>query len=96
MWSLVGLFLELFYVVDLQWFDASCRRASEAQHTAHHAWCRARSADNQGRFLLARSEVKRVHSTAGESHNELTRDALKHYAPVLISGGKHLKARSLL
>ena len=39
---------------DKQWFDASCRRAYDAKQAAYHAWCRARSADHLGRFVLAR------------------------------------------
>ena len=30
---------------DKQWFDASCGIASDAKHTAYHAWCSARSDD---------------------------------------------------
>ena len=43
-----------------------------------HAWCRARSADHCGRFVLARAEAQRVYGAARESHNERTRNTLKH------------------
>ena len=63
---------------DKQWIDASCRRAYDAKQTAYHAWCRARSTDHWGRFVLARAETQRVYGTASESHNKHTRNTLKH------------------
>ena len=60
---------------DKQWFDASCRRAYGNKQTA---WCRARSADHWGRFVLARSEAQSVHGAARESHNERIKNTLKH------------------
>ena len=53
-----------------QWFDASCRRAYDANQTAYHAWCRARSADNWGKFVLFCAEAQRFYGAARESHNE--------------------------
>ena len=50
--------------VDRQWFDASCRSPYDAKQTAYHAWCRARSADHWGRFVLARAEMMRVYVAA--------------------------------
>ena len=61
-----------------QWFDASCRRACDAKQIAYHARCRARSEDHWGRFVLARAEAQRVYGAARESHNEWTRNPLKH------------------
>ena len=78
-----------------QWFDASCRRAYDANQTAYHAWCRACSAEHLGLFLLARAEAQRVYGAARESQNEHTRNTLKH-SPLHISGGRHLKARFLV
>ena len=49
---------------DKHWFDASCRRAYDDKQTAYHAWCRARSADQWGRFLLARAEDQMVYVAA--------------------------------
>ena len=46
--------------------------------TAHHAWCRACSADHWGRFLPAGAEAQRVYGAVRESHNEQTRNTLKH------------------
>ena len=63
---------------DKQWFDASCRRAYDAKQTACRAWCRARNVDNWGRVALARAEAQRVYGAAKESHNEYTRNTLKH------------------
>ena len=65
---------------DKQWFVASCRRAYDAKQTAYSAWCRARSADHWGRFVLARAEAQRAYGAARESHNEGTRNTLKHSA----------------
>ena len=42
---------------DKQWFDGSCRGADDAKQTAYHAWCRARSADHWGQFVLAHVEA---------------------------------------
>ena len=33
---------------DKQWFDASCRRASDAKQTAYRAWCRACNVEHCG------------------------------------------------
>ena len=63
---------------DKQWFDASCQRAYDAKQTAYHAWCRACSADNCGWYVLAGAETQRVYCAARESHNECTRNTLKH------------------
>ena len=64
---------------DKQWFDASCRRAYDYQQTVYRAWCRARSADHWGQFVLARAEAQRVYRAARETHNERTRNTLKHF-----------------
>ena len=63
---------------DKQWFDASCRRAYDANQTAYRAWCRARRANHWGRFVLARAEAQRVYCVERDSHNERTRNTLKH------------------
>ena len=63
---------------DMQWFDASCQRVYDAEHTVYCARCRACSADHSGRFVLARAEAQRVIGAARESHNERTRNTLKH------------------
>ena len=61
-----------------QLFDASCRIAYDAKQTAYNAWCRAHSADHRDRFVLARGEAQRIYGAARESHNERTRNTLKH------------------
>ena len=66
--SLVGLFK----------LDARCWRACDAKQTAYHGWCRAHWADHCGRFVLAPAEAQRVYGAARESHNERTRNTLKH------------------
>ena len=53
---------------DKQLFDASCRRAYDAKQTGYHAWCRARSADHWGRFVLARAEAQRVYMVLQGRH----------------------------
>ena len=63
---------------DKQWFDASCWRVYDAKKTAYHAWCRARSVDHCGRFVLVRAEAQKVYGVAKESCNERTRNTLKH------------------
>ena len=63
-----------------QWFDANCRRAYDAKQTAYRAWCRARNAEHWGRFLLVRAEAQSAYGAAKESHNELTRNTLKHFS----------------
>ena len=87
--SLVGLFVPPTVLRsksgDKQWFDASCRRAYDAKQTADRSWCRARTADNWGQYVLARAEAQRVYGTARESHNERTRNTLKHQ-PVQVRG----------
>ena len=62
-----------------QSFDASCRRAYDAKQTAYRAWCR-HAVDNWGQFVLARVETEGVYGSARESHNEQTRNTLKHSA----------------
>ena len=37
---------------DKQWFDASCRRANDAEQTAYRACCRTRDAEHWGQFAL--------------------------------------------
>ena len=80
--SLVGMFLLLFCVVDLEksnaWCDVSCRRAYDAKQTTYHVWFRAPNATHMGQFVLARAEAQRVYGAARESHNEPHRNTLKH------------------
>ena len=78
--SLAGIFKTTLLPsrsVDKQWLDASCRIAYYAKQTAYRAWCRACNADHWGRFVLARSEAKRVYCVAWESHKECTRNTVK-------------------
>ena len=75
------MFLPLFCIAGLEtskWFDASCRRAYDAKQTAYHAWCRTHNAEHCGKFVLACAEAQRVYGAAKESHNECTRNTLKH------------------
>ena len=53
---------------DKHWFDTSCRRACDAKEAAYHVWCRARNEEHWGG----------VYAVARESHNECTRNILKH------------------
>ena len=80
--SLVGLFLQLFCLVDLETSNGLMPAAGELMMISRllitPAWCRARSADHWGRFVLSRAEAKRVYGAARESHNERTRNTLKH------------------
>ena len=78
---------------DEQWFDACYRRAYDAKQTTYHAWCRAGNAEHWGQFVLARAEAKRVYGAARESHNEPTRNTLKH-STYSHSGGIHRMALS--
>ena len=73
---------------DKQWFDASCRRAHDAKQTARRAWCRARSAEHWGKFVLARAEAQRVYGAARKSHNVRTRNTLQNSA-CSHKGGRH-------
>ena len=61
-----------------QWCDASCRKPYDAKQISYRAWCRTRSADNLGRFVLDRAEAQKVYGDARESHNHRTRNTLKH------------------
>ena len=63
---------------DEQWFDASCQESYDTKQIAYHAWCWAHNADHWGLFLLARAEAQKVYGAARESHNECTRNTLKH------------------
>ena len=63
---------------DKQWFDASCQRAYDAKQTAYSAWCRACNAEHWGQLVLVCAEAQRVYGAARESHNESTRNTLKH------------------
>ena len=80
--SLAGLFLQSSVLRsrsgDEQWFDASCQTAYDAKQTAYHAWCWACNADHWGLFALARAKAQRVYGAAMESHNQCTRNTLKH------------------
>ena len=60
---------------DQQWFMPA---AEDAKQTAYCAWCRARSVDPWSLFVLARAETQRVYAATIESHNERTRNTLKH------------------
>ena len=65
-----------------QWFQASCRRVYDVKLSAYCAWGRPRS---------------RVYGAARRSHNERTRNTLKHSTcSHTVSGGRHLRARSLV
>ena len=98
MGSLVGLFLPLFCVVDLETSNGLMPAARElmmlsrllimpgVEHAGQIIW---------GRFVLDRAEAHRVYGAAKESHNESTRNTLSTQ-PVHVSGGRHLKARSLV
>ena len=63
---------------DKQWFDASCWRAYDAKQTAYRAWCRSRNEEHFGQFVLALAEAPRGYGAARESHNERTRNTMKH------------------
>ena len=63
---------------DKQWFDASCRRAYDAEQTAYRTWCTACNAEHYGQFVLARAEAQWVYGAARVLHNERTRNTLKH------------------
>ena len=90
---LVGMFPPLFYVEELKTSNGNDATVYDAKQTAYRAWCRARNADHWGQFVLARVEAQRVYGVARESHNDSTRNTLKH-SPVHISGGRHWKIRS--
>ena len=78
-----------------QWCDDGCWRAYDAKQTAYRAWWKARSADNLYHFLIARAEAQRVYGAARESHNERTRNTLKH-SSCSNKWCETLKARSLV
>ena len=42
------------------------------------SWCKERNAEHWGQFVLARADAQRVYGAARESHNERTRNTLKH------------------
>ena len=63
---------------DKQLFDARCRRAYDAKQTVYRVWCRARNAEHWGQFVLARAEAQSVYGASRESHNERTRNTVKH------------------
>ena len=78
---LVGLFIPLFCVVDLEISNGLMPAAGELMTLSRLLiipWCRARSADHWGRFVLARAEAQGVYGAANVSHNERTRNPLKH------------------
>ena len=62
-----------------QWFDASCCTAYDTKQTAYRAWCRTRNAEHWGQFALARAVTQRFYGAARESHNDHTRNTLKHF-----------------
>ena len=53
-------------------------RAYDAKQTDYRAWCRTRNAEHSGQFVLGRAETQRVYGAARESHNERTRNTVKH------------------
>ena len=53
-------------------------RAYDAKQTAYCTLCRACNAEHWGQFVLTHTEAPRVYGAARESHNELTRNTLKH------------------
>ena len=78
--SLVGMFLPLFCVVDLETSNSLMPAARELMilQTAYRAWCRTCNAEFWGQFVLARAAAQRVYGATRELHNERTRNALKH------------------
>ena len=70
------MFLPLFCVVDLETSNGLMPAAGELM-------LRARNAEHCGQFVLARAEAQRVCGAARESHNERTRNTLKHSARLL-------------
>ena len=79
---------------DKQWFDTSCRRAYDAKLTTYRAWCRARSGDHWDRFVIARLRP-RGSMVLQRSHIMNTPGILWSTPSLHISGGRHLKDRSL-
>ena len=80
---------------DDHWFHASCQRAYDAKQIAYNAWCRLRSANHWGWVVRAHAEAQRVYGAAG-SHIMNALRILWSTPPVHISGGRHLKAQSLV
>ena len=74
--------------VDKQWFDASCRRAYDAKHTAYRAWCSARNAEHRGQFVLARARP-RWSMVLHDSCIMSAPGILRNTPSVHISGGRH-------
>ena len=79
--SLVGMFLPLFCVVEIETSNGLMPDAGElimqnrllivpdVEHAMRNIW---------GQFVLARAEAQKVYGAARESHNERTRNTLKH------------------
>ena len=63
---------------DKQWFYASCRRAYDDKNRLLIVPGVAHNAEHRGQFVLARAEAQRVYGAAWETHNECTRNTLKH------------------
>ena len=63
---------------DKQLFDARCWSAYDAKQTSYRTWCRSSNAEHWGQFVLAHAEAQRIHGAERESHNEFTRNTLKH------------------
>ena len=63
----------------MQWFYSSCQRAYDAKQTAYRAWTRVCNADHWSQFVLTLAEANRVYCAAEESHDERTRNSLKHF-----------------
>ena len=79
--SLVGMFLSLFCVVDLETSNGLMSDTGELLMLnrllivpgVKHA-----CAKHCGQFVLARAEIQRVFGAARESHNERTRNTMKY------------------
>ena len=80
---------------DKQWFHPICRRAYDAKQTAYSAWCRARSEDHWGQFVLALL-IPRGSILLQGSQIMNSPGILWSTPPVNISGGRHLMARPLV
>ena len=81
MTSLIGMFLPLFCIVDLETSNGLMPAAGELMMLCRLLiipGVRARSEDHWGQFVLPGAEAERVYGAAWESHNERTRNSLKH------------------
>ena len=77
--SLVGLFLPLFCIVDLETNNGLMSAAGELLMLNRLLIVpRVEHADHWGRFVLGRAETQRVDGNTRQSHNECTSNALNH------------------